>query len=177
MRKYFGFTLIELLIVLSLAAVLMLFAIPTYRSLAISNRATTQVDQLITAINFARSEAVKHHTIVSLCPTIQGQQCEGEWRDGWLVFTDSKATGKVTSNDQILRVFGALPNKDRLEWRGSRSYRYLQLSPTGGTYGQQGTFIYCTQTSKIPYVVIISQTGRVRTDVGRNAAGKGIECS
>lgn len=177
MRKFCGFTLIELLVVLVLVTVLIGFAVPTYRSLVASNRVLTQVNQVITAVNFARSEAVRRHMVVTVCPSANGQNCAGKWRDGWIVFTDQKATGKFAPGDQLLRVYSAIPVKDQLEWRGSRSSGYLQLSPTGGTHGQQGTFIYCASASKIPQVIIISQTGRIRTATGQDASGQPLECN
>jgi type IV fimbrial biogenesis protein FimT len=157
-----GFTLIEFVLVLSLIAVLITLAIPTYQKWIAQHRAMTQVNRLVTAIQFARSEAVKRHVVVTVCPSSNGQNCTEKWRDGWIIFTDAKATGKFKSGDQILRVYNAISASDQLEWRALRSNQYLQLSPMGGTNGQQGTFIYYSSINKIATQIVISQTGRIR---------------
>lgn len=176
MRRFLGFTIIELLIVLIVIATLILFAVPAYQSLIRQNRATTQINQLITAVNFARSEAIHRHVVVTLCPSANHQKCGGQWRDGWIVFTDPKRLGQIDSGGQILRVYRAIPEADKLEWQESRTGNYLQMDPIGSTHGQQGTFIYCMQKNTVPQVVIVSQTGRIREDEGRDVDDKPLLC-
>lgn len=174
--NFLGFTLIELLVVLVLLTTLVVFAVPAYQSLVKQNRVATQINQLIAAINFARSEATRRHLVVTLCPSTNHEKCGGQWHDGWIIFTDSKALGQVDSASQILRVYRAMSVPDKLEWHGARTGNYLQMNPAGGTNGQQGTFIYCIQKNIIPQVVIVSQTGRIREDEGRDVDEKPLLC-
>ena len=67
LRPQAGFTLIELMIVILLGAILMGMAIPSFRSLMAGNRLTTQANDLVGAINYARSEAISHNTTVTFC--------------------------------------------------------------------------------------------------------------
>lgn len=80
-----GFTLIELLITLSVAAILLTIAVPNFQTFVMSNRMATQANDLITAFNMARSEAVKRAADVRVCA---GTSCPGTanaWSQGWIV--------------------------------------------------------------------------------------------
>ncbi|WP_019591516.1 GspH/FimT family pseudopilin [Thioalkalivibrio sp. ALE20] len=81
-RNATGFTLIELMVTIAVAAILLTVAVPGFQSLVQNNRATTAANQLSTAFNFARSEAVTRGVEVSVCPVDAG----GDWHpDGWRV--------------------------------------------------------------------------------------------
>jgi type IV fimbrial biogenesis protein FimT len=162
-----GYTFIEFFIVIVFITILLGLAIPAYHKLVLHNRVIAQINQLTTAINLARSEAIKRHSTVTLCKTKDAQTCGGEWRDGWLVFVDKKAEGKVNPGDLILRVYGALPVGDQLNWQATlHKESYLQFIADGSTRGQAGSFVYCPSASDRnlphPYVITISLTGRVR---------------
>lgn len=161
-----GFTLIELLIVLTLVTILATLAIPSYKNLVEKNRARVQVNQLISAINLARSEAIRRHQVVTLCKSEEGKSCSGEWSQGWIIFVDRQASGQVNAGDEILRVFAAVPKGSFLEWIAQRSNDYLQMDPSGATHGQAGTFYYYPNTDDKLSVskVIVSYTGRVRLE-------------
>lgn len=160
-----GFSLLELLFTIVLASILLLIAIPAYKSLISQNRSITETDQLIAAINFARSEAIKRHSIVTLCKSNDGSSCSGQWQDGWIVFVDKSAKGQVQAKDDILQVYKSLSKNYLLAWNGSRSESYLQIGPTGSTHGQDGTFVLCEKNSAKPAkAVVVSQAGRVRVD-------------
>lgn len=166
MKKTAGFTLIELLIVITLAAVLIGIALPSYQALIASSRTTTQINQLLAAINFARSEAILRHKVVTLCKSMNGKSCGGEWKNGWIVFVDHQISGQVEFGDEILRVYGPVPQGGKLEWQGQRSNNYLQMDSSGATRGQAGTFYYYPNDNVKAQVskVIVSQTGRVRRE-------------
>ena len=151
---------------MTLGAILLTLAIPAYQALIAQNRQTTQITQLVAAINLARSEAVTRHSIVTLCKSNDGKQCAGEWRDGWLVFVDKQASGQVDLGDVILRIYPPIPLGSSLEWAGQRSNAYLQMDPSGGTHGQAGTFTYYPHQGEkyIMSKIIISQTGRIRIE-------------
>jgi prepilin-type N-terminal cleavage/methylation domain-containing protein len=53
-----GFTLMELMVTIAIAAILVGTAIPSFTSTITNNRLTTSANELVTALNLARSEAV-----------------------------------------------------------------------------------------------------------------------
>ena len=76
-----GFTLLELMVTVAVAAILATVAVPGFRDLIQNNRVTTQTNELVTALNFARTEAVKRGRPVDVVVT---QQDPG-WRAQVLV--------------------------------------------------------------------------------------------
>jgi type IV fimbrial biogenesis protein FimT len=161
-----GFTLVEVLLTLALILILAGLAVPSYQALVAKNRASAQVNQLISAINLARSEAVRRHQVITLCKSEDGKTCGGEWSQGWIIFVDQQVSGQVDFNDEILRVYHAVPKGSFLEWVAQRSNDYLQMDPSGATHGQAGTFYYYPNVGHKEKFsrVIVSNTGRVRID-------------
>jgi type IV fimbrial biogenesis protein FimT len=84
-----GFTIIELLFTMVIAAILMAVAIPSFRTMIAANRLTTQANDLVSAVNYARSEAISHNNAVTFCrSTLEAStNCSGSsgnWRF-WIV--------------------------------------------------------------------------------------------
>lgn len=62
-----GFTLVELMITMTIALVLLMIAVPSFKNITLSNKLTTTANDLVNAINVARMEAVKRNTNTQLC--------------------------------------------------------------------------------------------------------------
>jgi type IV fimbrial biogenesis protein FimT len=88
--KQAGLTLIELMITLVVGSILMVIAVPSFMSFQKDNRRLTQLNDLVSGLNLARSEAVKGNTTVALCPSADGIDCSGSNYDsGWIVFLNT----------------------------------------------------------------------------------------
>jgi type IV fimbrial biogenesis protein FimT len=90
MGKQTGFTLIELLISIVLLAILLALAIPSLQSFVKNNRVTAQTNGLVSAIQLARSEALKRGTNSVICASNDAATCTGNdtWASGWIVYSD-----------------------------------------------------------------------------------------
>lgn len=66
-RRKKGFTLVEMVVTVLIAAVIIAFAVPSFRNMVISNRLTTAANDVVDAINTARVEAIKRNGNVQLC--------------------------------------------------------------------------------------------------------------
>jgi type IV fimbrial biogenesis protein FimT len=102
LRRFSGFTLVELMVTVSLAAILLTLAVPSYQNMVRENRLATRANDFLTALNLARSEAAKRGDRVTLCkadlssspPRCDAGDCDtgsGEhcWEKGWIVFSDA----------------------------------------------------------------------------------------
>ncbi|SHM06046.1 GspH/FimT family pseudopilin [Rhodanobacter sp. OK091] len=66
-RHASGFTMVELMITVTIAVVLIMIAVPSFKTIILSNKLTTTSNDLILAINSARMEAVKRNAKTQLC--------------------------------------------------------------------------------------------------------------
>ena len=78
-----GFTLIELMIVLAIIAIIAAVAVPNYQSSMAAGRKTSAANNLLGALQFARSEAVIRRKEVKVCASADGSTCSGtDWSTG-----------------------------------------------------------------------------------------------
>lgn len=89
LTQHRGFTLIELLVTLAVLVIVITVAVPSFRSLADNNRMTALANEMVAALNLARSEAVKRGAQVSVCSNAGG------WVNGWTVQEGTACAGAV----------------------------------------------------------------------------------
>lgn len=101
MKQQSGFTLIELMITLALLGIILGLAMPAVTDFAIKQRVSSQANEMMLSLAFARSEALKLNQDVRVIPrtgTATG------WSDGWCV---GPATINNCNHADVLRVFSA----------------------------------------------------------------------
>ena len=116
-RKIRGMTLLELMITLAIAGLLAAIAVPSFIPFVENNRYVTQINELQTSLNLARSEAIKRNNNVSVCKRDRDAECHGHdnhWHHGWLVFVDNDADGVIDAGDEVLRIYDNLKAKNKL---------------------------------------------------------------
>ena len=184
-KQVSGFTLLQLMAVIAIAGVLMVAAIPTFRDMIRRTRLTTYTNEFVTALNIARSEAVKRgqHVVVRKTGT--------NWENGWQVFVDvDRPTGVTTkenvfnddgdstlcepTEDCLLRTYSGFPTPYTLR---SGSYNYFaRYQPDGsGNLTVGGSFILCSDATPAPYtfkLIIINGTGKIQMGRDLNNDGK-----
>lgn len=105
-----GFSLVELMVVIAIVATLLVIALPSFRDTLNRNRIATESNDLISALNLARNEAITRTVPVSICPSSNSTACLGggtaaDWGNGWIVFVDQGTAGTLDGTDSVLRVW------------------------------------------------------------------------
>jgi type IV fimbrial biogenesis protein FimT len=160
-----GFTLVELMVTVSVLAIVLGFGVPGFQELILNNRITTQANEFVAALNFARSEAIKRGTRITVCKSSDGSNCSGSnnWDQGWLVFVDDNNNAAVDGGEQILKVYSSL-RASTLSGNGNvASYvSYVSSGFTQLTSGafQAGTFTLCPDSSGSGRSIVINAMGR-----------------
>lgn len=151
MNKNTGFTIIELMITLALMGIFMTLAVPSMGSIIKNNRLSTQANEFVTALQLARSEAIKRATAINVTAT-DASATDNEWGKGWSVAT----TGGTT-----LQTFAALPPANTLNSTANRSsYQYLQTGMLAA--GNTDTLVLCDdRTGETGRQITITATGRI----------------
>jgi len=110
-----GFTLVELAVTLAVAGVLVAIAIPSFREVGINTGVSENTNDLVTALNTARAEAVKRGVRVAVIAT-------GGWSGGWNVQADG-------DHDN---AFGTPPTDPIIDTHGPFTNGYTITGVTGG---------------------------------------------
>jgi type IV fimbrial biogenesis protein FimT len=94
-----GFTLIELMVVVAVLAIVATVAVPSFQQIIENNRLATESNRLLSAMSFARSEAVRVGDDVSLSAKAGG------FDEGWCVHLGAACNDNA--GNEILRQFDA----------------------------------------------------------------------
>src|SRR5690606_9222640 len=89
-KKIKGFTVIELMIMVGIIGILLAVGLPGLQDTISRISTNSQAKTLVSSLNYARSEAIKRGSLVSVCASDTGTDCVADtWSDGWLVFVDN----------------------------------------------------------------------------------------
>lgn len=100
MKQQSGFTLVELMITLAVLAILLGLAMPAVTDFAIKQRVSSQANEMMLSLAFARSEAVKRNQDIRVIPRTSAAN---GWSDGWCVGPTS--IGSNCNHADVIRVF------------------------------------------------------------------------
>ena len=148
----FGLTVIELLIIIAALAVVILIAVPTSSKLLHNYRLKSASTDLVNGLNLARSEALRRASTVRVCPSLNGRFCrsDGDWSQGWLVYTDGNGDGAV-QEIELIQAFEGPEGDVEVVARGAAakaaSFTTAGLAPTED--GESGEIILCYRDSSV----------------------------
>lgn len=103
-----GFTLLELMVVLAIAGVLLAVGIPTMGDFIRNSRITAAANDVMAALHFTRSEAIKRRLPVTLCTsasavTDANPTCAASpLLTGWIAFVDINQSGQRDAGEVVL---------------------------------------------------------------------------
>lgn len=178
LRPTNGFTLVELLVSLTVLAILLIFAMPSFKNMLMNNRILAQQDALTHSLNYARNVAISQNTQTVVCPlgTAGSSTCGNDWQNGWIVVNQpavgvatllqSNASGSNAPTLSMVPIGAAGTNSVTFDARG--------ISTT------QANFTLCdTRGSTFAQSVEVLPTGFVQSGANMGVAvwdGSGLTC-
>jgi type IV fimbrial biogenesis protein FimT len=167
-----GFSLIELLVVIAIAAVLLGIGVPNMQQYIISGRLSSASNDFFTALNLARSEAVRRGVQVTLITN--GAANSRDWSSGWTMFVDTDRDGALDAGEEVLRVGQAL--EAPMTNFGSTNFgTFVAFDSTGRLTSGGGSFVICSGTALVAdgqarsRALILNSAGRARIAFDSNA--------
>lgn len=171
MQSQQGFTLIELLITLTVVAVIMSIAVPSFRTMLLNSQLTAQRDGLGNALRYARSTALSQNVNTEVCPfsAVNSTACGSNWAAGWIVVLNPSGI-PATPATALLQSTQVSPN-------GPTVYNVNNPALVAVTFNPRGLsanlpqFVVCdSRGSSFAYSVDVQTTGSVEVGTTPGAA-------
>jgi len=160
MIKVNGFTLIEMLFTLMFIAVLSLFSVTSASFLVHKNEQQTIVDEIKTAIQYAKTQAVSLGHPVSLSPNDK----ELNWSKGVILTRMQSKTG----NNPVLYQWNWHHPRWDITWAGMNSPHKIILSNNPVSAISNGHFVLFNTRTKERVELILNRLGRIRINQRNN---------
>lgn len=170
-----GFSLYELLVTLAVMTVVLTIGLPSLGVLVARNRQHVEINALFHAIHLARKESITKRRVISLCPSVDGEQCRPgmDWSGGWIMFENSDRDWppRVDVGEAVL---GRHTVNGSIRLSGNRHAFTLRATRLRAT---NGTIVACDIARRVPpKALVISYTGRPRAAL-RTPAGEPYACA
>lgn len=162
--KQTGVTLFELLIVLLITGITLALGIPSFSEHIKRSQTKIAAQELLSAIESARSLAVYTNKRTVLIAK------EQNWQKGWQLFIDDNDDGELNESETIqfetssannVRIQGNSHVRRYISFIGSGEGRKTGIA-NGGAF-QVGTIKICPKARGEGYALILSRGGRTRT--------------
>jgi type IV fimbrial biogenesis protein FimT len=176
-----GMTMIELMFTVAIVGIVVGFGFPGIQEYIRNGRMIASGNDVITAIQISRSEAIKRRSFVTLCrsadPTASTPVCStaagGSWADGWLVFQDDNRNAVLETGEEIIQVYNGFSDTvgmavDTPDLADYMMFNRQGLPRTTGGVSLSGNLMLCDSrgvtlrggTRSFARAIVITPTGR-----------------
>ncbi|GLQ49686.1 GspH/FimT family pseudopilin [Dyella flava] len=182
-----GFTAVELMVTIAVAAIITVIALPNLQTFIENSRRDSIVNDIVGALNYARSEALNLNQGTYVCPgtTVPtGTTCPGgSWSTGWEVITT--ASGGTVANQLATHSLSSASTTPAVAVvNGSTSFVFnsngtVTLTGITGTGGEEVLVVCDSRGSSYARAVEINTAGYVQSSsqVGQTPDGAAIVCT
>lgn len=168
-RPVRGFTLIEMMVTLAIVAVLAMVAVPNFIAFQRNSELTSMANNLVGAMNMARTESMKRNTNTLVAPT-----SGTDWAGGWRVFVDVNRDGTFNAGDILVNTYPALPSY--IEVAASNSQALFNGSGYSFDSGVPSNLTISIARNDVPAGETLDQTRRIKVaTTGRVRSCKGTD--
>ena len=151
---------------IAVASVLITVALPGMQSFRLNSNMTGQVNELISAMHFARNTAITTNSRVTVCTSSNGDNCApAAWDDGWIAFIDCDSDHSVDDGETNMRVRS---ESDNMTIASGQYPTFLMYRPNGramkNTVSENsGRFTFCDKRGALhAKAIIVDLSGRPR---------------
>ncbi len=161
-----GFALDELMVCLAFVGVAASIAVPGLSGMVNNNLRIAAVNDFVSTMHIAQSEAIARNVRVTVCPSASGSGCDAvDWNEGWIIFTDNDSDQAVDADELLLGNVGAM---SRIDIDSAQFDKFLIYRPNGRVMAANvgvntGEAVFCDpRGADHARVVIISSRGTPR---------------
>lgn len=135
-----GFTAVELMVVLSIMAVLIALAAPSFAMTIESWRVRDAAESLRSSLMLARSEAIKRGGWIAIqklpnntkgCTSASGNR---DWDCGWIICQDTNGNGTCNASEPVLQRIVTPSNVQVTRTGGGASIKFNRWGLVDGTW-------------------------------------------
>ncbi|HEY8682804.1 MAG TPA: GspH/FimT family pseudopilin [Rhodanobacter sp.] len=144
-----GFSLVELMVTISVMAILLAIALPSFRDVIHRNQVSTASNSLLASLDYARTEAINRSQIVSMCPGSAAAGCTAAgvaFEPGWIVYT--YPAGAASSNKPYVAGTSIMLRSTTAQAGVSIQSKNTEVI----TFGMQGQLKSATASPKLVFV-------------------------
>ncbi|KTD68091.1 MULTISPECIES: GspH/FimT family pseudopilin [Legionella] len=152
--KIKGFTLLELLIAMTLFLGLSIIGIASYTYFINKNEQQTIIDELRTAIQYAKIQAMILGNPVYLAPL----NSSSDWSNGVVL----RFLNKQTNQLKLIYQWQWSHPRWRLSWEGAGSTKKIIFATSLGQGMSNGHFILVNKVTHEQVTMILNRLGRIR---------------
>lgn len=175
-----------MVVVLVVGGILLAIAAPNMRDAIRSYQLTSQANEVVGALNLARSEAVNRSQRVTMCRSANGVACANgaDWEAGWLVFVDADADAVVDAGEQVIRVYPPMGGGATLR-TAAKYQNWIGFLPNGASVGANANsnpvdlnlrLCPTTQDASRAYGIEVGLIGRISSRKNITTIGGGLAC-
>jgi type IV fimbrial biogenesis protein FimT len=153
-----GFTIVELMVSVAIAAILLGMALPAFNTFIEQRTMAARVNDLVTAVNLARSEAVNRGGPVSI-QAMDASDNANEWGPGYCITPGTPGNCNNSLRDFEPAADATMNATGGLDGVGTLTYNGRGLL----TLGAQGTIELCSTDASVDpgREIAVNMVGRV----------------